>query len=349
MRQMASAPRWALVAVLALLASGLAGCSTKKTLVDADYTVPEGSASAAARLTLWRETPTTMRLYQDVLPLGAGPEDVLLSVIPFGSDRPGRIHGVIFDSTAASAYQIMRKDQDGGLSQLNGYLAMPTRRWLDRQWEFYSFTDDDTAKLSRTYIGRGVVGGVVTASSPLTNAVRDTSRAYPTINYAGNTGIANDGTPVPLDSLFLMEWAAAPGAAGYYVHVYQPAFNLVTPREQVLSGLPAPLFIGKSRDILMAYVPAASPQPATVTLRMPTPNAIVPGARIFTVRPTAYGQEYRVRIAAVDNLGRMISVTTGDNGIPLIGSLPDGTPLSSTQYATYPLGAVRVLPSRSHP
>ncbi len=346
MRQMAHAPRWALVAVLAL---GLAGCAKKKSVVDADFTLPEGAASPAARLVLWRETPTTMRVYQDVLPLGVGPEDRLLSVIPFGSDRPGRIHGLIFDSTAASGYQIMRKDANGGLSQLNDFVAVPTRRWLDREWEFYAFADDDTARLSRTYIGRGVVGGVVSAGSPLTNAVRDTSRAYPTITYTGNTGIANDGTPVPLDSLFLMEWNSVPGASGYYLHVYQPAFNLVTTREQVMSGMQAPLFVGKSRDILVAFVPAASPQPATVSFRMPTASATVPGARIITVRPTGYGQEYRVRIAAVDKLGRMISVTTGDNGIPLSGTLPDGTALTTTQYALYSFGAVRITPSRLRP
>ena len=349
MRQLPTAWRLGLAVALALAALGLAGCSKMQTTVDPGFTVPEGvpAAAGAARLVLWREIPAYIEIWQDILPVGLDPNDRLLRTIPFGSDLPGRIRGLVLDSTAASAYQILRRDPAGGYAELRDYLTVPTRRWLDLQWESYVFTDDDTAHARRTFIGRGVIGGAITLTSPLTNEARDTSQVVANINYTGSTGIDRDGNPVPLDSLFLMQWDAVPGAAGYYVQVYLPGSNLTTDGEQVMSGMPAPVFVGKSRDILLAYLPAPAPPAAGVSLRVPRPGVSppVPGAHFMTVRGTNYGQEYRVRVAAVDALGRMIAYTYGSYGLPIIAELPDGSTLLADQYALYRLGAIQVVPS----
>ncbi len=350
MRQLPTAWRLGLAAALALAALGLAGCSKQKTTVEPSFSRPEGApaAAGAAQLVLWREAPAIIEIWQDNLPMGRDDNDRRLSTIPFGTDLPGRIRGLVLDSTAAGSYQILRRDPAGGYAELKDYLTIPTRRWLDLHWESYVFTDDDTAHALRTYIGRGVIGGAVTLTSPLTNEARDTSRVVANVNYTGSTGFDRDGNPVPLDSLFLMEWTAVPGAAGYYVQVYQPSFNLTTNGEQVMSGMPAPLFVGKSRDILLAYLPEPSPPTARVSLRVPRPGASPPrpGAHFMTVRGTNYGQEYRVRVAAVDALGRMIAFTYGSYGLPITADLPDGGTLLSGQYALYRLGAITVVPSR---
>jgi hypothetical protein len=349
----ASRPRHVALVAAALIiaAGGLSGCSKKKLTADAGYSAPEGTVSGAARLVIWREIPTHIDTYTDVNPPGLGTEDQFLRRVDYGSDLPGRIHGIIFDSSAATGYQILRRDANGGYTQLKDFVAIPTRRWLDRHWKCFAFTDDDTTRASRTYIGRGVFGGVVTAASPLTNEARDTTVAIADIAYTGGTGIDIEGNPVPLDSLFTMKWDAVPNATGYYIHVYVPSFNLTTVREQIMSGMAAPVLVGKSRDILIAYVPAPNPPTPSMSLKMPVPTEVVPGARIMTARVTNYGTAYRVRVSAVDRLGRFIAYTSGSLGIPLtgntgvpevgsLGSLPTG------QYAIYRLGATTVIPSR---
>src|SRR5262249_55777944 len=156
----------------------------------------------------------------------------------------------------------------------------------------------------------------------------------------GKTGQDVLGNPVPLDSLFLMEWRAVPGAVAYYIQVYQPSFNLVHLDERIESGMPAPLFIGKSHDILVAYMPVSEPQPDPVQFQMPTPDARPPEARILSVRQTHFGQDYLVRISAVDASGQLIAYTYGNDSAP-ITDLPDGSSLPPGQFAVYPLGAVK--------
>src|SRR5207247_5648919 len=118
---------------------------------------------------------------------------------------------------------------------------------------------------------------------------------------SGETGFNSIGQPEPLDSLFVMEWMPAPGAVGYYIQVYQPSFNLTSNFEQMESGVPAPIYAFKSRDILVAYIPAPSNPAARVSFRMPTPGARSKAdTTLMTVRQTNFGQTSRVSIAPVD-------------------------------------------------
>jgi hypothetical protein len=340
----ATAWRAPAAAVAALAAFALASCSEKITTVDPSFTAPEGAASTQSGLTVWRELPTHIYTYKR----NPAPPDNLIGVQEFGVSIPGQLHGVIRDSTASNAYQVFRREPNGGFRSLYAYAAVPARKWFDRGWEIYHFTDADSTVPTHTYIGRGVVGAAATLTSPLTNEASDQVRAVDAITYTGPTGHDSHGGPAPLDSLFLMEWRAVPNAVGYYIHVYQWAFNLIQVDEQVESGMPAPLFIGKSHDLLVAYLPVPNPQPDPVRFQMPSPDARPPEARIMTVRLTHYGQEYLVRIAAVDASGQLIAYTYGTNGQE-IATLPDGTTLPSGQYAVYPLGAVAVSPRRPTP
>ena len=327
----------------AVAAFALVSCADKVTTVDPGAT-PEGVASSQTGLTVWREIANRLYVFRRGDPENGIPH-VLVDSIPLSTPLPGQLHGVIRDSTAASAYQIYRRQTGGGFSELFDFSPSPTRRWIDRGWEIYHFIDPQTVVPTYTYLARGVVGGTTTIRSPVTNEAHDTTRSVPNITYTGPTGFDIVGDPVPLDSLFLMQWNTVPNAVGYFIHVYQPSFSLTALEEQIASGMPAPMFIGRSVDILAAYMPAPDPQPPSLSFRMPAPTAHPIQARVMTVRGTRYGQEYLVRIAAVDRLGQLIAYTYGSFSTELTGEVL-GVTIPSGHFAVYYLGAVKVVPSR---
>ena len=333
--------------LLGLVALAVGACSEKITTPDPDYIAPEGVPSPKAGLVVWREIPNRLYLFQTGEPCGDPPvPDLLLDSIIVVTDPPGTLHGMISDSTVADAYQVYRRESNGGILELFDFAYEPTRRWFDRGWEIYHFTDPDTAVPTRTYLGRGVVDGAVTPAAPVTNEASDQVRSVININYTGILGGQDcNHNPIPLDSLFVMEWESVPNATGYYIHVFQPSFNLIRLPEQIASGRPAPLFIGKSRDILIAYMPAQASQPARISLPMPTPGARPLEARVWTARATRFSQEYLVRIAAVDASNQLIAYTYGSYS-QHIATLPDGTQLPASQHAAYFIGAARLLTTR---
>jgi hypothetical protein len=339
----------------ALLASGLvalvlSACAKKVTTVDPGFT-PEGAASLQNGLAVWREIPNPIYVYHRGQPDANPPvPNTLLDSVYVPTPVPGQIHGVIRDSTVADGYQVYRREANGGARQLFDFDATPTKRWVDRGWEIFHFTDPDSVVPTHTYLGRGLVGGRATVGSPLTNEASDVVRSVQNVHYTGLVG-GNDsgGNPIPVDSLFTMEWEAVPGASAYYIHVYQWAFNLTRVEDQVASGAPAPLFIGRSHDILVAYMPSPDPlalPPTRFSLKMPQPNERPPQARVMTCRLTRFGQDYLVRIAAVDALGQLIAYTYGSDSQELT-TLPDGTALTGGDFATFRIGAVKVTPTRA--
>ena len=336
--------------VAGLVALGLSACAEKVTSVDPGFT-PEGAASLQNGLAVWREIANPVYIYHRGQPEADPPiPNTLLDSVFVPTPIPGQIHGVIHDSTVSDGYQVFRREANGGARELFDFDATATKRWFDRGWEIFHFTDADTVVPTHAYLGRGVVGGRATLASPLTNEASDVVRSVQNVHYTGVVG-GNDagGNAIPLDSLFTMEWEAVPGATAYYIHVYQWAANLVRIEDQVASGEPAPLYIGKSHDILLAYMPSPNPlalPPARFSLKMPQPNERPPQARAMTCRLTRFGQEYLVRIAAVDALGQLIAYTYGNDSQDL-SSLPDGTVLPTSQVASFRLGAVKVLPTRA--
>jgi hypothetical protein len=342
------AARAGLLLLAVLTALGAAACSEKITSVDPSF-APEGAASTQTALVLWREIPNKLYIFnrgQADVDCPTVTTHVLVDSVTVPSPLPGQLHGAILDSTTANAYQVFRREPAGGYLELFDFEPAATRKWFDRGWEAYHFTDADTAVLSHTYRGRGVVGGAVTLASPLTNEANRTAATVERITYTGQTGFDACGFPAALDSLFLMEWRSVPGAAAYLIHVYQWSFSLIQLEEQVASGMPAPLYIGKSVDILVAYMPAPNPSPATLSFRMPTPGARPPQARVMTARQTRYGQEYIVRIAAVDALGQLIAFTYGSFSQEITGVLPGGVVVPTSQFAVFRLGGVKVVPKR---
>jgi len=298
---------YALVALVAFSASAVlvALCSKKPLSVDPSFVTPEGSPSEAARLVLWPSLPNTAAIYREVAPIGPGPEDVFLRYESVRRYPDGTLLGMVFDGTSANTFQVLRRESNGGLRQLTDFAMHSTRRWLDGHWEVYEFSDPLPTS-APTYIGRGLVAGGVNESSPLSNEA----------HLATHT-IADIPFTYPTDTT--VAWGPVAGAAYYIAHIYQ--LRQASATERVLSGSPAPIYRGYSRDFFLGLTTTPQVlgrnQPFTGTLL--TRRDLTPG-------------EYLARVSAIDAQGQMVAYSYGDSGVQT----------SDATYSKFPLGAALI-------
>lgn len=312
-------------ALAALFIVPFAGCSKKVSPVDPAYTVPEGTdVGEANRLVVWRDLPWPMEVWTDAAPEGRGPEDTIEGFLELHITGPGVIHGMVLDHTAASAYQVMRTESNGGVFPLEDYTLYPSRKWLDTQWEMYRFEDPTPSGYSpATYFGRGVVNGIVVPSVPLTDPARVVA-GTPLVdiplagNPANNQGPGKDRYRFPPDSLFVIKWTQqVPGAVGYLVQVFQNG-----------QALPSPLALD-SRDYYVAWVPATSD---SVKIRREDP-----GTEVLASRTIVATGQYFARVAAISADGELIGITHGDT---LQSQTEPG------RYFRFRAGAIELRPER---
>ncbi|HEY2955537.1 MAG TPA: hypothetical protein VGK89_09865 [Candidatus Eisenbacteria bacterium] len=287
------------------LALGLlgAGCASKKTTLDPGFVTPEGKTTPLSFLTTFKNLPNPIFLYREYKPIdpthpaGPSPGDTLYAVEPAFEGDTTWVRGVVFDSTAADAYQIWKGEGSGGIDQLYDYFVLPSRRWLDTGWEKYSFVDENaSAAASDRYSARGVVGGVVTVNAPVTNtAPSPLQTAASLYNIPVNFTGSNDSTLV-------FTFPAVPSAAGYFIHFYRGRSDS-RGSDQFTSGAPAPIWDGRSSDLLLVYVPETG-----------RPCALGPdGESFLTLRgPAGIAGGFLIRISALDCQGRFIAYTLGD-------------------------------------
>lgn len=317
----------------ALVTLAVAGC-TKKVTVDPGYTMPEGRYQADARMILYPDISIPVEVWRDTVPEGPSDTDWLLYSETV-TLSPGSMYGAIMDGTPATAYQVLRRERNGGFSQLSDYLLNPSQRFLDSQWEMYVFQDAHPSGYSpATYVGRGVVAGQVTTSSPLTNLAEQVEPA--TVQPLIYTGEA-----FPADSNISMSWRAVDDAVGYWIQIYD--FKGTT-EERLLSAQPAPFVTSKIRNMFVGYVAGQ----ASTSYHIGDPGALV-----LVQHPLLKGVQYSVRISAVNAQGRMIAFTYGpsarlsDNypGIIRFMYQDPATGSSQARYKYYRLGAYVVMPS----
>jgi hypothetical protein len=304
------------------VASVLGACSKQPTSIDPSFTMPEGTASARAQLVLWYDLPNHVDVYLDKPPSGPsadfcnrpvpGDSDVVQPGQAYDIQRaaPGTIFGLIFDGTPGNAYQVFRRESGGGFHQLDDFNLKPTTPWIDRQWEIYSFSDPHPSVVEDhgpSYVGRGVIQGSVTESSPLTNVAQ--------------LPVPGSGPPIAditlhlacKDSCFNISWDPVPGAARYWIQVYQfktRPNNL----EAVLAGAPTPLYTGLARDFFVGYLEGNQ---TAIQIGDTTRTDVT----ILTLRnPIPRHQVYKVRVAAVDDQGNLLAVTQGTRGSILIAA-----------------------------
>jgi hypothetical protein len=311
--------------LLGLLALSLLAASCDKKNVAAPGDGVEGVASES-QLIAWRDTPSQDSIFADFGPGGPSPQDTLLSVNDIYAFGPGTVQGMIFDYSPADRFEVFRRD-GASFRPVKDYSIAPSKRFFKGQSDVFRFIDRPGAA-SKDYIGRGLLDGLGASVAPKTNVGTSGSGLVGTdLVYTGPTGILPDLRP--LDSLIVMQWDPYPGAAGYWVHVYQ--LTNQGGDEIILSGTPAPAYIDVTRDYLLAYLPGG-----TTSYRWGDP--VPAGGHILTQTPLINGLDYFVRVAAVNASGQLVGYTgsTGSYGVFR----------SETSYRKFPLGAVIVHPNR---
>ncbi len=315
----------ALLASVTLLLA-LTGCAKKVTTADANYTTLEGRHSPNARMFVWPDAPDTIQIWTDLGapgPAAEGEEEVDFqsgSTI-FYRTRPGVMHVMLVDATPASGYQVFRKAANGGFELMTDYVLNASRKWLNTAWELYETSDQyPTGYSPATYVGRGLVSGVASAGSPLSNEGL-WSAPMPRASIAYTDSI----NPAPTDSLFRMSWTPVAGAVGYWLHVYQWK-STATLLEKRQSGTPSPIWNGNVKDFFVGFVAA----PAT------SYKLGGPGAEVMAFHAPLRGQEYLVRITAVDADGRIVAYMHGSDEIVL----------GTGTYERVPLAAQAITPHK---
>lgn len=268
-----------------LVALAMAGCSKKITAVDPDYTAPEGRREAGAQQIVYPDRPTTVYLLKIAPSNCEECTDEQVSVDEVYPAGPGVINGMIFDGTPASSYQIMRRELNGGYAPLYDYALNPVQRLTPSGWKLFTWQDVNPSGFDPpTYLGRGIVSGVVTRTTPLTNV---------------GSGQAVDVEEIFLatDSLRAFTYSPVTSAVGYVLQVYAPRGAYAT--AFIYNAAPAPFAREDHRDYLVAWLPAT--------------QGIVDGSKVDVLTRLAYipGARYLVRMSAVDSLGRLVGFSYG--------------------------------------
>lgn len=328
---------------LAIAALGSTGCAKKLTTVDAALIAgvfPEGVRDSLDR------TPSHLVMWQDTgLPVSSNADPNILFYTLYRGQAGGYV-GQVMDYTGSSAYQLFRRESGGGFSPFQDFAFTPARRWSDHEYyggatgtlvlqpaQLYEFVDPNPAAIPDPgYIGRAVIAGLSGSSYPLTNLGQAPAGApVDSMQYLGS--------PTPPDSLINMQWSAVPGAAGYWIHIYQKRQDIRDGRDAVITALVSPIASGKVRDFFIGFIPA----PATsFKLGDPVPA----GGRILVYRILNGLQEVFIRVSAVDADGRMLATIMGpssdtDASHQVVGA--------ADVQIRYPINGRKVTPNRPPP
>jgi len=319
MNRTLTARRALLVSCAALAAAAtLAGCAKKMTSVDPSYTQIEGVENRNARIVTWTNQPLDTLIFESVTDTVTGATNVVFRGHITTVTGPPGIEAQIFDSTAASRYQVFRRTPNGGYAQLFDFSLAASLRWPDTEWEMYEFTDQPIGlDPLLAYVGRGLVGGFAGVSSPLTNVGLAPNAVIPqTIAFAAPR--------VQPDSTMTLAWSADPAAAGYWVEA-MPQTQFVArgvSAEHANDGLPVISQAGGFAN-LRAFFGAD-------------------GSATFLTR-TVFRRNlpYLVRIDAVDANGRVINRLRGDYQVK--------KPNAGGPFFVIPLGGVVIQASKPVP
>ncbi len=316
----------ALATVLSLAAlAAVAGCARKVTSIDSSFTRLEGMPSSSSLLMVYPEFAPATSTWRDYGDKGVGTPgstgfgvDVRLDTT---AQRPtGLLHVLLLDGTNASGFELYRTSSNGGLQRVGDFKLDANRKWLDTRWEVYEQDVASPSGYTPTYVARGLVSGNAGPSSPLTNSTSPSPALFePNIAYTDSL--------TPADSLFHISWTPVAGAAGYWLQVYQFSPRATTD-DQMRSGQPAPIWNENVTNNFVGYVAA----PAT-SYKLGSPGALV-----LTFSPPVRSRVYRVRVTAVDAVGRVVGYLKARD------FLDDGFIYSDTTYVRYTMASVTVTP-----
>ncbi|HVP14280.1 MAG TPA: hypothetical protein VMS88_01975 [Terriglobales bacterium] len=276
--------RIAALAALAVAMVAIVGCARKVTTVNSSFTFPEGTRTDRVQQFAYPDIPFYAAEFLDRSPLGVGGEDTLLTLWRLYDEGAGILHGMIFDGTAASTYQILRRESGGGYAPMMDYNIDPVQRFQPAGWKLFSWMDHRPSSFSPpTYVGRGVVSGHITPWSPVTNAAVATADTIADLDAA-------------LDTTGTLRWASVPGATHYFVQIYKAIRS--DPYSALYNSAPSPFATQDHKDALDAWIPCAADG---------TPLTPV----VLQWIPMIPYQSYLMRMSAEDAEGRLLAYTYG--------------------------------------
>ena len=347
------------VILVAVLDSGCAKKFAVDRLGDLLVPAPEGTRGTLDRtpsdLVVWPDVPQPVK---NIVFDASGA--IVTTYYNAYRTGPGASQGAILDYVQADAYEVFRGEGmhdsagvavRGGYRRFDDFALSPFRRWADRDYyagpggtvalppaQLFFFSDAvPSADSLKVYVGRAVVTGLSSRDHPLTNRGQTPgSGAIAPLVYTGSRA--------PFDSLIDLSWQPVPGAAGYWAHLHtifqRRKEKDLAGDDAVAIGLPSPVARGGDRvmvrDLFIGYFPASV---TSYKLGDPLPA----GSRVLVYRVLPALQEVRVRVSAVDAMGRMIA-SIGANGDSSTFAEPDGS-----RIRTFPIGAVVVTPGRGIP
>lgn len=277
-------------ALLALVAA--AGCESRPTGFDPNPDRPEGTPSANARLVSYRNHALRV-MVRDYA--SADIDSIVHAVRAFPGDATMPLL-LLMDGTAASAFEMYRRNDAGKFERTSDAAVTSRFKYVSSGFEEFFTTDPAPSSFAPTsYIARGLVDGVATHQSPLSNEVQLTQADLEPITYNGNL--------FPLDSLFTVSWVGVPNAVGYWVHIYEKP---ISGAERMRSAFPSPIAYQTAADLLIAYRDGNNPG-GSVSFQLGDPT-------LLTLKRTAplLGHDYLVRVSGVDATGQVIAQTPGD-------------------------------------
>ena len=313
-------------AVLALAALMLAaGCEKRPTGFDPNPSRPEGVTSADVKLVTFRNAALRV-LVRDY----ASPNIDSVSVGALAFDGPESMPLLlVFDGTPSNSFELFRRDDGGRFQRTTDFPIQSHFKFVNEGFEEF-FTPDVAPShyAPATYLARGLLDGLSTHASPLSNESVMASAGVVPITYNGDLQ--------PLDSLFTIAWIGVPGAVGYWIHAFEKP---IAGAQRLLSALPSPVAYFTTGDLLIGFYAGNNPG-GTISYRL--------GQPLFTLKSRAplLGHDYYIRVSGVDATGQVIAQTVGDlDSLSLSADLAFLAPPSFTAEKTkvyFSIGGTKV-------
>ena len=312
--------------VVALGALALAaGCEKRPTGFDPTPNSPEGVSSPDVHLIAYRNA-TLRVLVRDYASTN-------LDSVAVGDQAfigaPTMPLLLVLDGTPANVFEMYRRDDGGRFVRTTDFPIQSKFKYVNAGFEEFFTTDPVPGRFSpSSYLARGLLDGVATHASPLSNESRLSQPDVLPITY--------NGDHQPLDSLFVISWVGVPGAVGYWIHAFEKP---IAGGQRLQMALPSPIAYLTAGDLLIGYYAGNNPN-AQIQYRL--------GQPLFKLKSTAplLGRDYYIRISGVDSTGQVIAMTPGDlDSLALSADLAFLAPPSYTPEKTkvyFSLGGTRV-------
>ena len=230
-----------------------------------------------------------------------------------GTGRTLVVHLGVFDRTPANCYRLWRQEPSGGYRLVKDFSAAATTKFISQDTEYFRFFDLPTPPLPDTvrYLVQGGFSGSYGTFSPLSN----TAALHKTLPPPDtNLVVICPKDSAATDSMPKITLEQVSGAAGYVLQIYKPRHDVKD--TDIFPESDPQVFYEKSRNFLLAYLPADPALPAGSRVIFQVGDNVVGPSRLpITVYesrlPMLASDLYRWRLAAVTKEGRIRSVCAG--------------------------------------